>query len=69
MATVIQVEKPKEMHEEIKKLLSDYYHWLPGTSFNPARDSFAVRYPHIYHLYMQISAHAQEFALDLTPHK
>ena len=57
MATVIQVEKPKEVWLEIRKLISAHYQ---GTHQGP----FMKEYPELYHLYLRISAHKTEFKLE-----
>jgi len=63
VATVIQVEKPKETWQEIRKLIEHHYQlMLPHGQLGG--ESFMKTYPEIYHLYLQIIAHKEEFGLE-----
>lgn len=57
MATSIQVEKPKEVWLEIRKLIENHYS-------GPHQGPFMKEYPELYHLYLRISAHKTEFKLE-----
>jgi len=57
MATVIKVEKPKEIWREIRELINAHYKGSP-------KQPFMKEYPEIYSIYLQISAHKKEFRLE-----
>lgn len=55
MADKVEVEKPKETYDEIKKLIGQHYNAiLPGHKLS--RDSFQAKYPNLYRLYLSIAA-------------
>lgn len=58
----IHVDRPKEVHAEIRTLMAEFYRSQPESFF-------VTHYPELYHLYFEISAHAEEFDIDLTPKK
>lgn len=51
MAIKIEVEKPKETYQEIRKLIDTHYSLPIGS-----KESFMKEYPEIYRIYLAIAA-------------
>ena len=56
MGTEIKIEKPKDTYNEIRDLIYLHYRAKPRSKFDDLKDGFAVAYPCIYSLYLQIAA-------------
>lgn len=55
MEIKIEVEKPKETYDEIRKLIGQHYNAImPG--YKLSSDSFQAKYPNLYRLYLRIAA-------------
>lgn len=52
----VEIEKPKEFYEEVKRLIGYHYNSQSPKNFEYSKDSFAKKYPVIYSLFLTIVA-------------